>query len=68
MTLQVAPYVLLGMEGAMLVGGVWLVLRAIKTWWAERSLEAESPGSVTEMKTETRETRDREELRPRKTA
>jgi len=36
MTQQIAPYVLLGMEGLMLVGGVWLLARAFKSWRAER--------------------------------
>jgi hypothetical protein len=36
MTQQIAPYLLVGMEGVMLVGGVWLLARAIKTWRAER--------------------------------
>jgi len=34
MTHQIAPYVLVGMEGLLLVGGVWLLAHAFKTWRA----------------------------------
>ena len=35
MTQQIAPYVLVGMDALMLVGGVWLLARALKTWRTE---------------------------------
>jgi hypothetical protein len=35
MTQQITPYALVGIEGLLLVGGVWLLAHAFKTWRAE---------------------------------
>jgi hypothetical protein len=42
MTPQIAPFVLLGMDGLLFVGGVWLLTHAFKTWRIERRQKAPS--------------------------
>jgi hypothetical protein len=45
MTPQIAPFVLLGMDGLLFVGGVWLLTHAFKTWRIERRQKDKAPSA-----------------------
>jgi hypothetical protein len=65
MTRQFAPFVLLGLDALLLLGGVWLLTHAFKTWRIERHHKNKPIVGGSREREQIREIKDREPLSER---